>query len=204
MGKPAEVASSLHHSLTHLLWERNPFPTKPLFPVWTACPAFRVDCVALKQTAYVVSRLTAQAFQSFCLSWTNEPSILIEVVQSRVHSTQPFLTTSGPQFATCGRRQSPFVAPLTSPLFLVPGNPAGTQSSFLFFILYDGGRAARQSVSLSPHSASGHRQTHSYCHIAVSSSSRRWIFSLFHSHRCRIRYRRPARAAPTNQIFHLG
>ena len=119
-----------------------------------------------------------------------------------MHSTQPFLTTSGPQFATCGRRQSPFVAPLTSPLFLVPGNPAGTQSSFLFFILYDGGR--KRSVSLSQHSASGHRQTHSYCHIAVSSSFRRWIFSLFHSHRCRIRYRRPARAAPTNQIFHLG
>ena len=123
-----------------------------------------------------------------------------------MHSTQPFPTTSGPHVATCGWRSSPFVAPLTSPLFLVPGNPAGTQSSFLFFILYDGGRAAGlplPTLCLGPQTDA---LILSYCRLLSSSSFRRWIFSLFHSHRCRIRYRSrlPGRAAPTNQIFHLG
>ena len=44
-------SSSLTASFTHLLWERSPFvPGKIIFSC-LACPAFGVDCVALKQTA---------------------------------------------------------------------------------------------------------------------------------------------------------
>ena len=84
--------------------------------------------------------------------------------------TQPFRKYPQPQVATCGWRQSPFVAPLTLPLFLVLVIPQELNllpsfSSFMTAVV----RSVGLPLPTSPHSASGHRQTHSYCHFAVSS-----------------------------------
>ena len=170
MGKPAEVAHSLHHSLTHLLWERNPFPAKPLFPVWPHCPAFRVDCVALKQTALSLGSLHNMPKFLFELEKLSLDSYVDGkgcVVPRAFHATYPnnIWATGCKQHAGGGRVPLSLRSRRRCFSSLVIPQELNLPSSFSSFMT-----AVARSVSLSRHSASGHRQTHSYCHIAVSSS----------------------------------